>query len=230
MLISQKIQQLRELIEHTELSCHRPIDSVTLLAVSKQQTSQAIHTAYNAGLTHFGENYYQEAKAKIDLLNHLAINWHFIGPVQSNKTKGIATHFHWVHSINRIKIAQLLNDHRPAHLPPLNVCLHVNLVNEETKSGISPVQAQQLASAVSKLPNLKLRGLMTIPPPQDSRQQQFNLFTELSDLKKLLNAQLELSMDTLSMGMSDDLIPAIEAGATIVRVGRAIFGERGVTQ
>ncbi|MGL6030515.1 MAG: YggS family pyridoxal phosphate-dependent enzyme, partial [Legionella sp.] len=138
--------------------------------------------------------------------------------------------FSWVHSINRIKIAQLLSQYRPSNLPPLNVCLHINLIDEASKAGILPQQAQELAQAVSQLPNLKLRGLMTIPPPQDDPQQQFNVYMQLSELKAALNKQLGLSMDTLSMGMSDDLIPAINAGATIVRIGRALFGERQGTK
>lgn len=201
-----------------------------LLAVSKQQTSKAIEAAYEAGLTNFGENYYQEAKTKIDELHHLPINWHFIGPVQSNKTKGIAAQFGWVHSINRIKIAQLLSQHRPSNLPPLNVCLHINLIDEASKAGILPQHAEELAQAVSLLPNIRLRGLMTIPPPEDDPQQQFTVYTKLCELKTALNKQLGLTMDTLSMGMSDDLIPAINAGATIVRIGRSIFGERKGTK
>lgn len=230
MLIRQKVQQLQELIHEAELSCQRLAGSTMLLAVSKQQTIKAIESAYEAGIINFGENYYQEAKAKIDALHHRAINWHFIGPIQSNKTKGIAANFSWVHSINRTKIAQLLSQYRLSNLPPLNVCLHINLIDEASKAGVLPQQAQELAQAVSQLPNLKLRGLMTIPPPQDDPQQQFNVYMQLSELKAALNKQLGLSMDTLSMGMSDDLIPAINAGATIVRIGRALFGERQGTK
>lgn len=209
-----------------ELAAHRKPGSVLLLAVSKQQNAEAIAEAFQHGIHHFGENYYQEALDKQDKLKHLPLCWHFIGPIQSNKTKGIAQHFDWVHSINRIKVAQLLNEHRASPLKPLQVCIQINLVEEESKSGISVEEASELALAVSQLPNLKLRGLMTIPPPQKNPQEHYSLLCQLHELKDVLNRQLNLQMDTLSMGMSDDLVPAIKAGSTIVRIGRALFGER----
>ncbi len=226
MGIPGNLEQIKQLIAQAEAASDRRSGSVLLLAVSKQQEIDAISEAYALGVNHFGENYFQEAQPKIEGLKDLSIFWHFIGPVQSNKTKGIAGLFDWVHTIDRIKIAQLLNDHRPAHLMPLNVCLQINCVGEETKSGIAPECALDLAEAVSKLPHLKLRGLMTIPPPQKNEQDQFELFMQLNHLMHSLNHQLNLQMDTLSMGMSDDLVPAIKAGATIVRIGRAIFGDR----
>lgn len=226
MNLQHNLNQIKHVIRQAELQCDRKPNDVLLLAVSKQRTIQEITEAFYLGVTHFGENYFQEAQEKINELKNLPLCWHFIGPIQSNKTKGIATHFSWVHSVSRLKIAQLLHEHRPANLDPLNICLQINLTAEETKSGIAPEKAAELAIAVSKLPHLRLRGLMTIPPPQEDQQQQYALFMQLNQLMHTLNRELGLNMDTLSMGMSDDLVPAINAGATIVRVGRAIFGER----
>lgn len=226
MSLEQNLNHVRQLIAQAELISNRKPDSVLLLAVSKKQNIETITKAFQLGATHFGENYYQEALNKISALKDLPISWHFIGPIQSNKTKGIATHFSWVHSINRIIIARQLNEYRPVNLPPLNVCLQVNLVAEETKSGILPEQALELALAISQLPHLKLRGLMTIPPPQKNPEEQYDLLLQLNHLMHSINQESGLKMDTLSMGMSDDLIPAIKAGSTIVRIGRAIFGER----
>lgn len=223
MTISKHIIEIQQLIAKTEKDTNRSPGSVLLLAVSKQQSVSAIKEAHAQGINHFGENYLQEALGKIDQLKDYPICWHFIGPIQSNKTKAIATHFSWVHSINRAKIARMLNEHRPSDYPPLQVCLQINLVHEETKAGISPGEAAELAFIVSQLPHLTLRGLMTIPPPN---QDHYVLFTQLKELMHSLNQQLNLNMDTLSMGMSDDIIPAIRAGATILRVGRALFGER----
>lgn len=232
MTISQNIAELNQKIIQAELASSRPQNSVLLLAVSKQQNIEAIEQAYSLGITDFGENYYQEAEKKIKALQHLAIKWHFIGPIQSNKTKGIATHFTWVHSVNRLSIAEHLDKHRKDNLPPLNLCLQVNIVDEPTKAGVPINEVKELVRSVLKLPNLRLRGLMTIPPPQKDPQAQYELFALLQRQLKLLNTELGCEMDTLSMGMSDDLIPAIKAGATIVRVGRALFGDRikkGVT-
>ncbi|WP_298625531.1 YggS family pyridoxal phosphate-dependent enzyme [uncultured Legionella sp.] len=226
MNISNNIKVIRSLIKQTENSANRKPDSVLLLAVSKQQTSVAISEAFEQGITDFGENYFQEAEKKIAQLKNLPIRWHFIGPVQSNKAKNIAPLFTWVHTIDRIKVATLLSESRPSDLPLLNVCLQINLTSETTKSGISCDEAMELADAVSQLPNIHLRGLMTIPPPLKDAQQQYQLFLQLNQLMQLLNQQLNLNMDTLSMGMSDDLVPAIQAGATIVRIGQAIFGTR----
>lgn len=226
MSIAQQIQQIQEVINDAEESYQRAPGSVLLLAVSKKHSEQAIEKAFNAGLNNFAENYYQEAEQKIKQLNHLAINWHFIGPIQSNKTKGIAQHFTWVHSINRLIIAEKLNQYRSGYSTPLNVCLQINLVNEPHKSGVRIEQALSLAEAIKKLPHLKLRGLMTIPPPQNNPDEQYKIFLALHDLLLHLNKELDLTMDTLSMGMSNDFIPAIKAGATIIRIGQAIFGER----
>lgn len=226
MNLQHNLNHIKQLIKQAELASGRMPDDVLLLAVSKQQSIHAISEAFHLGAQHFGESYYQEALYKINALKDLPLCWHFIGPIQSNKTKGIASHFSWVHSVNRQKIAVLLNEHRPNNLAPLNVCIQVNLVDEESKSGITPAAASELAAAISQLPQLRLRGLMTIPPPQKDQQKQYDLFMQLNQLLHALNQQLGLAMDTLSMGMSDDLVPAIKAGATIIRVGRAIFGER----
>jgi len=226
MNLLQNLTHINKIIAQSEIEIGRKPGGVLLLAVSKQQSADTIKEAFHLGVRDFGENYYQEAKQKIDTLKDLSICWHFIGPIQSNKTKNIATYFSWVHSLNRLKIALLLNEHRPAGMPPLNVCLQINLVNEESKSGIPPEKAAELALAVSQLPNLKLRGLMTIPPPQKNQQKQYDLLIQLNQLMHSINQQLGLNLDTLSMGMSDDLVPAIKAGATLVRIGRALFGER----
>lgn len=226
MTIAQGIHQVQQLIKDAASSCGRKPESILLLAVSKQQPVAAIEEACQLGLRHFAENYYQEAEAKINALHHLDLSWHFIGPIQSNKTKGIAQQFSWVHSINRLSIAERLNHYRPAHLAPLNVCLQINIVAEESKSGINMGEAYELAKTVSQLPQLKLRGLMTIPPAQHDPALQYSIFMQLKQLQEQLNQELNLTMDCLSMGMSDDLVPAIKAGATIVRIGRALFGER----
>lgn len=226
MSLHQNLTQLKQLIIQTELECGRKPGSVLLLAVSKQQSIEAIRELFQLGITHFGESYFQEAQPKINALKDTPVCWHFIGPIQSNKTKGIASLFQWVHSISRLKIAHCLNEYRPSTLDPLNICLQVNLVDEKTKSGIAPEHVAELAMAVSQLPNLKLRGLMTIPPPQKEIQAQYELFNRLHQLMHSLNQELNLNMDTLSMGMSHDIVPAIKAGATIIRVGQALFGER----
>ncbi|KTD66418.1 YggS family pyridoxal phosphate-dependent enzyme [Legionella shakespearei] len=226
MTISHNIKTIKELMTQAELNAHREPGSVLLLAVSKQQNAAAITEAFRNGINHFGENYYQEARDKQEQLKDLPVSWHFIGPIQSNKTKGIAQHFDWVHSINRLKIAQLLNEYRGSDTESLQVCIQVNLIEEENKSGIPVEETWELAAAIRQLPNLELRGLMTIPPPQKNPEEQYALLCALRELKDRLNQNLNLHMDTLSMGMSDDLIPAIKAGSTIVRIGRAIFGER----
>ncbi|MDR3503325.1 MAG: YggS family pyridoxal phosphate-dependent enzyme [Legionella sp.] len=226
MNLQHNLNQIQQLIRQAELENGRNANEVLLLAVSKQQSAESIAKLFELGVRNFGENYFQEAQEKINALKDLPICWHFIGPIQSNKAKNIARDFNWVHSINRLKIAQLLSEHRPSDLPPLKVCLQVNLITEETKSGISPEETTELALAVSQLPHLQLKGLMTIPPPEPDPQKQYELFMQMNQLLKSLNQKLGLSLDTLSMGMSDDLVPAIKAGATIVRIGRAIFGER----
>jgi len=195
---------------------------VGLLAVSKTQPAAAIREAFAAGLRDFGENYLQEALDKQAALADLALTWHFIGPIQSNKTKPIAEHFAWVHSVDRLKIAQRLSDQRPAGLPPLNVCLQVNVSGEASKSGCAPEDLQPLAQAVAGLPRLHLRGLMCIPAPSDDPAEQHAAFARLRALRDALG----LGLDTLSMGMSQDLEAAIAEGATWVRIGTALFGAR----
>lgn len=226
MNLCKNIQKIHQSIIDAAQSCNRNPGNILLLAVSKQQSIEAIQEAYRLGITQFGESYFQEALQKIKSLEKLPISWHFIGPIQSNKTKGIATYFSWVHSISRLKIAQLLNTYRPKNLEPLNVCLQISLIEEKNKSGISPEQATELALAINQLPHLKLRGLMTIPPVQENPQKQYEVFLQLNQLMHSLNQELRLNMDTLSMGMSDDIVPAIKAGSTLVRIGRAIFGDR----
>ncbi|MFJ1268216.1 YggS family pyridoxal phosphate-dependent enzyme [Legionella lytica] len=226
MNLQHNLNQIQQLIRQAELESGRNAHEVLLLAASKQQSAESIAQLYELGVRDFGENYFQEAQEKINALKDLPLCWHFIGPIQSNKAKNIARAFNWVHSVNRLKIAQILSENRPSNLPPLNLCLQVNLIPEETKSGINPEEVTELALAVSQLPHLKLKGLMTIPPPEQAPQKQYELYMQMNQLLKTLNQKLGLNMDTLSMGMSDDLVPAIKAGATIVRIGRAIFGER----
>lgn len=199
--------------------------SVTLLAVSKAQSAEKLREAYQTGQTKFGENYLQEALNKQAELADLNIEWHFIGPIQSNKTQPIAQHFSWVHGVDRLKIAQRLNDARPADLPPLQICLQVNISGETSKSGVAPDALAELVKAVSILPRLKLRGLMSIPEPTDDEALQRQQFKQMRLLfNRLVNEGYAL--DTLSMGMSGDYKIAIEEGATMVRIGSAIFGAR----
>lgn len=226
MNISQNILHIRNQIIEAELLHHRKPGSVLLLAVSKQQGPETILEAYRQGIHDFAENYYQEALEKMSRLEEFPICWHFIGPLQSNKAKGIAANFSWVHSVSRYKIAQVLNQYRPSNLDPLNICIQVNLIPENTKSGIPVMQVETLAQEVAQLPNLRLRGLMTIPPPLKDPILQYSVFIQLKELMDSINKRFGLHMDTLSMGMSEDMIPAIQAGSTIVRIGRAIFGER----
>ncbi|NWL06791.1 YggS family pyridoxal phosphate-dependent enzyme [Pseudomonas hunanensis] len=196
--------------------------SVQLLAVSKTKPASAIREIHTAGVRDFGENYLQEALIKQQELSDLPLIWHFIGPIQSNKTKAIAEHFDWVHSVDRLKIAQRLSEQRPAGLAPLNLCLQVNVSGEDSKSGCAPADLPALAKAVAGLPNLRLRGLMAIPEPTDDRAAQEAAFAHLRQLQE----NLGLDLDTLSMGMSHDLEAAIAQGATWVRIGTALFGAR----
>ncbi|MCE5975654.1 YggS family pyridoxal phosphate-dependent enzyme [Pseudomonas sp. JR33AA] len=196
--------------------------SVQLLAVSKTKPASAIREVHAAGVRDFGENYLQEALTKQQALSDLPLIWHFIGPIQSNKTKSIAEHFDWVHSVDRLKIAQRLSEQRPAGLAPLNICLQVNVSGEDSKSGCAPADLPALAKAVAALPNLHLRGLMAIPEPTEDRVAQEAAFASLRKLQEGLG----LGLDTLSMGMSHDLEAAIAQGATWVRIGTALFGAR----
>jgi hypothetical protein len=203
----------------------RTANEIGLLAVSKTFPASAIREAYQAGQTCFAESYAQEAQEKIALLQDLAIEWHFIGPVQSNKTRVIAENFTWVHSVDRLKIAERLSAQRPAHLPPLQLCLQVNISDEDSKSGVDPAEALELAKSISSLPNLTLRGLMTVPAPCDDVVGQRDAFARLRKLRDEIN-RLGLHLDTLSMGMSHDFASAIAEGANMVRIGSAIFGDR----
>ena len=199
---------------------------VQLLAVSKTKPIEDIYALYKAGQRDFGENYLQEALQKQQSLAHLAINWHFIGPIQSNKTRDIASHFQWVHSVDRVKIAQRLNQQRPECLPPLNICLQVNVDAEETKSGLLLEDLDDAIKPILAFKKLRIRGLMAIPKSNQPIKNQQNAFKKLRIAKNKLNERFNLNMDTLSMGMSNDLEAAIEEGATIVRIGTAIFGSR----
>lgn len=213
---------------HIEAACQaagRPVGSVRLLAVSKTWGPEAVRAAHVAGQTAFGENYIQEAVDKILALQDLPLEWHCIGPIQSNKTRLVAEHFDWVHSVDRLKIAQRLSEQRPAHLPPLQVCIQVNVDGGETKSGVAPQDLPALAQAVAALPRLQLRGLMTIPEPAETDELMRAVHAQAKALFDSLRAQ-GLPLDTLSMGMSADLAAAIAEGSTMVRVGTAIFGKR----
>lgn len=200
-------------------------DSVKLLAVSKTKPISAIREAAAAGQRDFGENYVQEGVEKILALADHGLVWHFIGPLQSNKTRSVAEHFDWVHSIERLKIAQRLSEQRPSHLAPLQVCVQVNVSGESSKSGCSPDEAADLCVAVAGLPRLQLRGLMAIPAPADDLAEQRRPCRQLREIYAALRAR-GLALDTLSMGMSHDMEAAILEGATLVRIGTAIFGER----
>ncbi|WP_071873365.1 YggS family pyridoxal phosphate-dependent enzyme [Atopomonas hussainii] len=220
--IADNIANVREQIREAAQAAERSPQSVHLLAVSKTKPASAIRAAHACGQRDFGENYLQEALDKQAELADLDLCWHFIGPIQSNKTRPIAEHFAWVHSVDRLKIAQRLSDQRPAHLPPLNICLQVNVSGEASKSGCEPAELAELAHAVSQLPNLKLRGLMAIPEPSEDLALLHQRFAAV----RTLAAQLNLGLDTLSMGMSQDLPVAIAEGATWVRIGTALFGAR----
>jgi len=223
--VPEALQAVLARIEAAARAAGRDPAAVHLVAVSKTFAPPALRAAWAAGQRAFGENYVQEALDKMHGLEDLAIEWHFIGPIQSNKTRLIAERFQWVHSVDRLKIARRLSEARPAGLPPLQVCLQVNLEGEESKSGASLQEIEALARAVAGLPGLALRGLMTIPRPTPDPVQQRAQFRALRELRDRLGAA-GIALDTLSMGMSEDLEAAIAEGATMVRVGRAIFGER----
>ncbi|WP_183482586.1 MULTISPECIES: YggS family pyridoxal phosphate-dependent enzyme [unclassified Roseateles] len=226
--ISENIQQLHGRIERACLQASRPVHSVTLLVVTKTFPASDVREAFEAGECRFGENYVQEAVDKIDALADLRerVEWHLIGPLQSNKTRVVAERFDWVHSVDRLKIAQRLAEQRPAALPPLDVCLQVNISGEASKSGLAPGEVAEVARAVAALPRLRLRGLMAIPEPAATLEAQRVPHRALAGLLAALNRDLGLSLDTLSMGMSADMDAAILEGATMVRVGSAIFGAR----
>ncbi|MBX9812302.1 MAG: YggS family pyridoxal phosphate-dependent enzyme [Burkholderiales bacterium] len=223
--IAANLQAVRDRIARAARDAGRAASDITLIAVSKTFPAGKIAEACAAGQRAFGENYVQEAVEKITLLSHLPLEWHFIGPIQSNKTRAIAGHFHWVHSMEREKIAVRLNEARPAGLPPLNVCIQVNVSGEGSKSGVAPGEELALARAIIALPRLRLRGLMAIPEPTPDIGLQRRRFALLRGIRDRL-AAAGIALDTLSMGMSDDLEAAIAEGATMVRVGTAIFGQR----
>jgi pyridoxal phosphate enzyme (YggS family) len=223
--IRDKLQIIGTEIEQAINKFYREKDSIQLLAVSKRHSAISIREAYEAGQNCFGENYVQELVEKVEELSNLDIEWHFIGPLQSNKTKQIASVASWVHTIDRFKIAQRLNDQRPENLPPLSICIQVNISGEASKSGIMPDEIEALAAQISKLPHLRLRGLMAIPAPQDDFENQRKTFAKVFALQNTLHKQ-GYKLDTLSMGMSGDMQAAIAEGATIVRIGTAIFGTR----
>jgi len=225
-LIENLHHQLVNRLRSAELRFGRTPGSVCLVAVSKTQSPEAIRAIAALRQKDFGENQLQEALGKVELLSDLDCTWHFIGSMQTNKCRDIATHFDWIHSVDRLKIARRLSNLRPASAVPLNIFLQVNLQREATKSGIAPEELISLASAVSELPNLQLRGLMAIPEPEPNFELQRKVFSELRELQHELNRVLDLTLDCLSMGMTDDLEAAVAEGATHVRVGTAIFGAR----
>jgi len=225
-LIAKNITKVRDRIRLASQKSGRAIDDITLLAVSKTRPAGAIREAWNAGITDVGENYLQEALEKMAQLEDLPLCWHFIGPVQSNKTHAIAENFNWVHSVDRLKIARRLSDQRPQSAPPMQLCLQVNINTEASKSGIELAQLPELAAAVNALPRVQLRGLMAIPAADLDLQGQHAAFAQLRQALVKLQDQYP-QMDTLSMGMSGDLELAIAEGSTILRIGTDIFGPRG---
>ena len=225
--IAQSLEKIRNRVTVLERRYERSPGAVRVLAVSKTKPPEAVRAAAEIGQREFGENHVQDALTKLDALASLDLIWHFIGPIQSNKTRVVAARFHWVHSIDRAKIARRLNEQRPDGLPPLEVCIQVNLSGETSKSGVEPQQVEELAQVVSELPRLRLRGLMTLPQPCDELDDQRRPFAALRGLLETLNAG-GLALDTLSMGMTNDMEAAIAEGATIIRIGTAIFGPREV--
>jgi hypothetical protein len=219
------VNRVRSRIRHAAIAAGRDPDAVVLVAVTKAKTAENVRAAATAGVTDLGESYLQEALAKMDQLTDLSLCWHFIGAVQSNKTRAIADRFDWVHSVDRLNIAQRLSERRAFHAPPLNVCIQVALEPEPNKGGVAPGGLAKLAAAVAELPRLRLRGLMCVPPPQPHAAAMRPAFARLRGLLEELNAG-GLELDTLSMGMSGDFESAIAEGATLVRIGTALFGAR----
>jgi PLP dependent protein len=219
------VNHVRNRIREAAVAAGRDPAAVTLMAVTKTQTAETVRAAATAGVTDFGESYLQEASAKMPLLADLPLRWHFIGGIQSNKTRAIAERFDWVHSIDRLSIARRLSEQRPYHAPPLNLCIQVELVPEPNKGGVSPDEVAELAAAAAALPRICLRGLMCVPPPQPNAAAERAVFARLRRLMEELNAHGH-KLDTLSMGMSGDFESAIAEGATLVRIGTALFGSR----
>jgi pyridoxal phosphate enzyme (YggS family) len=223
--LTANVNHVRSRINRAALAAGRDPATVTLVAVTKAKAAESVRAAATAGVTDFGENYLQEALAKMDEVGALPARWHFIGGLQSNKTRPVAERFDWVHSIDRLSVARRLSEQRPFHAPPLNLCIQVALVPESTKRGIEPADLAELAARTAELPRVRLRGLMCIPPPQPDVRSERQVFSRLRLLLQELNAT-GLKLDTLSMGMSADFESAIAEGATHVRVGTAIFGGR----
>lgn len=223
--LPERVHEVRERIAAAAARAGRSAQSVTLLAATKAQPPEVLRAAAACGLEHFGESYLQEALPKLDALRDCALTWHFIGQIQANKTRSIAERFAWVHAVDRLRIAERLAAQRPHYAPPLNVCLQVHIGGEAGKGGVEAAQLPALARAVASLPRLRLRGLMCIPPEATAVPRQRAWFHELRELCAALNSQ-GLELDTLSMGMSGDFEAAIEEGATLVRVGTALFGPR----
>ena len=226
--IENNITALQKRIQQAASDAGRNPDEIQLLAVTKTRNSTQISRAISAGVHCFGENYLQEAMGKIEQFRDARLDWHFIGPLQSNKTRQAAENFSWVHTVDRIKIAQRLSTQRPNNMPALDICLQINIDNESSKSGFSQDQAMDVAATIAQLPKLKLRGLMAIPSPRSTYKEQRQPFAQLRTLMQQINSGLDNSqkLDTLSMGMSADLEAAIAEGATLVRVGTDIFGAR----
>ena len=224
-LLDDNIAKLHQRIRLSAEKYHRPESRILLLAVSKTRPAEDIRAAFEAGLSEFGESYLQEAVEKIHTLANLPLTWHFIGPIQSNKTRPIAEHFQWVHSVDRLKIARRLQEQRPDGLAPLQVCIQVNISGEASKSGADAAEVRPLAQAIAEMPNLELRGLMAIPAATEDEAAQHRAFARLRSLLEDLQSDYP-DLDTLSMGMSDDLEAAIAEGSTIVRIGTALFGPR----
>ena len=223
--IEKNLIDINHQIESAALEFKREPGDILLLAVSKRKSAENIRNAYSCGQRDFGENYMQEALDKVDELSDLDIVWHFIGAVQSNKTRPLAQSFDWVHCIDRLKIAKRLSEQRPQSMPPLNLCIQVNVEQEASKAGIRLDEVDQLAEQIADLPSIRLRGLMAIPAPQDDFESQRKPFSQLRQALEKLNHK-GLNCDTLSMGMTHDMPAAIAEGATLVRIGTAIFGER----
>ena len=224
-ILAASVREIRFRMFRAAEAAGRDPASITLVAVSKAQPAEIMRAAATAGVTNFGESYLQEALPKIEQLAGLALRWHFIGAIQSNKTRAVAAHFDWVHSVDRLEIARRLATQRPVHAPPLNLCIQVALVAESTKGGVDPAELQETAARIAELPRIRLRGLMCVPPPLPDAASQRRLFARLRTLGEDLNAG-GLKLDTLSMGMSGDFEAAIAEGATHVRIGTALFGAR----
>ncbi len=233
--LPERLAEVRDRMEKAATAAGRRVDSITLLGITKGQPAAALHAAARAGITDVGESYLQEALEKMTAVEQLRaqagapgepqLTWHFVGRLQSNKTRPVAEGFAWVHAVDRLKIAQRLAEQRPYYAPPLNVCLQVNVAGEDSKGGVSFAELPALASAVAALPRLKLRGLMCLPPDEDDPARQRHWFAKVREALEQLNTA-GLGLDTLSMGMSGDLEAAIQEGATLIRVGTALFGPR----